>query len=217
MLSGFEALKCVANILVGRGYATSANNKLSLDGAGNPVPWITYPAFDYIRGLDLSQKSIFEFGAGCSTLYWATVCANVLSVESNREWFKKVRDIAPSNCKILLREDEENYLAVILEPPNQFDVIIIDGAFNRRKMAERAIQKLAPGGFIVLDNSDCHVRAAKVLRESGLIQVDMNGFAPGCPSEQTTSFFFKRDFDFQPKGEWQPVKTTWSMGHFVDE
>ena len=217
MLSGFEALKCVCNIFVGRGYANSANNRISVDAEGNPIPWIAYPAFDYIQGLDLSGKTVFEFGSGCSTLYWATVCAQVFSVENDREWFAKVSAVAPLNCKIVLCEEEENYVHTLSARSNSFDVIVIDGAFNRRKMAELAIQKLAPGGFIMLDNSDCHVKAAKVLRDSGLIQVDMNGFAPGSPSEQTTSFFLMRDFNFRPKGEYQPLKTPWCMKHFVDE
>lgn len=38
---------------------------------GQPIPWFTCRAIDFLSQLDLSEKIVFEYGAGASTLYWA--------------------------------------------------------------------------------------------------------------------------------------------------
>jgi hypothetical protein len=44
-----------------------------------------------------------------------------------------------------------------------------------------------------------------LLREANLIEVDLNGSVPGNRHTQTTSFFFTREFNFQPAGARQPA------------
>src|SRR5205085_491303 len=83
-----------------------------------------------------------------------------------------------------------------------------DGAargHTRLKCARRALAKLREGGLIVLDNSDWLPESARVLRQAGLIQVDMSGFAPISGHPQTTSLFFHRAFAFAPRGPRQPL------------
>ena len=43
-----------------------------VDTSGARVPWFTYPAIDYLAAFDFSDRVLFEYGAGQSTLYWAT-------------------------------------------------------------------------------------------------------------------------------------------------
>lgn len=207
----------IIRILGEKGYGHSVHFHESIDAQGNPIPWITYPAIDYFRGLDFRDKRLFEFGAGFSTLFWTKLFKEVVSVEHDKTWHDKIAPQVPANVQLLFRECEDAYLDAIDETRGLFDVIIIDGGLNRRRMAERSIPRLAPDGFIVLDNSDCHVKAAKVLRDADLIQVDMTGFTPINPFEQTTSFFFRRDFRGQPLGQWQPPKSKWGLQHYVDE
>ena len=33
-----------------------------------PIPWFTYPSIQYLDQLDLSEKTIFEWGSGNSSL-----------------------------------------------------------------------------------------------------------------------------------------------------
>lgn len=212
-----NAYKSLIDIMEAKGFGTSVANQVAVDRAGNPIPWFSYPAIDYLNGIDLRDKRVFEFGSGCSTLFWAQNCREVVGVESDRQWFAKVQSVLPPNCLILLRDDESAYVNALEEYPGDFDVIIIDGAMNRRKMAEKSLAKLHPGGFIILDNSDCHVKAASVLRDADLIQVDLVGFAPINHFEQATSFFFRRDCRLKPRSQWQPAKSAGSMVHYVDE
>ena len=59
----------------------SMNEKVCLDRDGNPIPWYTYPAIEYLSQFDYSQKKIFEFGTGYSSMYWAKRAQKVISIE----------------------------------------------------------------------------------------------------------------------------------------
>ncbi len=61
------------------------------DSAGAPIPWYTYPAIEYLMHLDLSDMSVFEFGSGKSTIWWAGNALKVHSVEDDSTWFLKIQ------------------------------------------------------------------------------------------------------------------------------
>jgi len=179
-----------------------------IDAAENPVPWYTYPAIDYLRQLDFTGRSVFEYGSGNSTLFWASVAGRVVSVEDDEKWYATVAKRLPGHCEIVLETDVTAYGAAIQRYPEQFDVIVVDGAArgNTRLSCSRfALRQLRDGGMIILDNSDWLPESARVLREGGLIQVDFTGFAPISGQTQTTSFFLHRQFNFTPRGPRQPL------------
>ena len=184
-------------------------SRSSVDAARQPVPWYTYPAIEYVKQLDFSEKDIFEYGSGNSTLFWASVGKRVVSVEDDEEWYEKVKKEIPSKCELILQTDLARYVETINAYPAGFDVIVVDGAARggtRRKCARVALNCLRPGGMIILDNSDWLPESARILREEGnLIQVDMTGFAPIAGNTQTTSFFLHREFRFAPRGPRQPL------------
>ena len=87
----------------------------------------------------------------------------VTSVENNMAWYTNVtQSLTTSNleAKLLLRETEQPYVNSIFESSGKYDVVFVDGNFNRRKMAEQALARLAPKGFIILDNSDWPCRCS---------------------------------------------------------
>ena len=47
------------------------------------IPWITYPAIEFLLDLDLSRYSVIESGSGLSTLFFAQRCAHILSYETD--------------------------------------------------------------------------------------------------------------------------------------
>jgi hypothetical protein len=147
------------------GHLNSVSKKRSIDAKGEPIPWYTYPAIEYIKQLDFSDKSVFEYGAGNSTVLWSRIAG-------------------------------------------RFDVIVIDGparALTRLKCCRAARDYLNEGGLIILDNSDWLPESAAFLRSTGLLQVDMTGFAPLNAHTRTTSFFFDRRCSLRPKGDKQPM------------
>src|SRR4051812_1118763 len=53
------------------GYLRSVASETPLDSGQNPYPWYTYPALEYLKQLDFRTKTVFEYGCGHSTLFWA--------------------------------------------------------------------------------------------------------------------------------------------------
>ena len=62
-----------------------------MDAAGLPIPLYTYSAIDYLSQLDFSQSSVFEYGSGMSTMWWAARCARVVALETDQGWLDQVQ------------------------------------------------------------------------------------------------------------------------------
>lgn len=202
-----DSARAARNLLFSYGHLRTVRSGMSVDASGQPLPWYTYPAIEYLKQFDFTSRSVFEYGSGSSTLFWSKVAARVVSVEDNDEWFAVVKRRVPPHCTLLLEPDLKRYVDVIHQFGRDFDVIVVDGAARgqtRLKCARAAIDHLRAGGLIILDNSDWLPESARVLRESGLLQVDMSGFAPITGNTQTTSLFFERSCALEPKGGRQP-------------
>ena len=174
----------------------SIDEKLCLDKEGNPIPWYTYPAIEYLSQFDYQDKKIFEFGCGYSSAFWASRALKVISVEDNPLWYNKwQQEFHQDNLEIKLREEGDIYEDAILEDcEEKYDIIVIDGK-RRVECCKTAILKLAQGGIIILDDSDRintsqeYKDSVKVLKNANLIQVDFYGFCPMNAYTKCTSIF----------------------------
>ncbi|HVE60483.1 MAG TPA: hypothetical protein VNA26_01600 [Chitinophagaceae bacterium] len=190
------------------GWIKSKREGKCVDREGNPIPWITYPAIDFLSQLDCSERSVFEYGSGFSTLFWASRAKNVVAVESDLKWYNKIKSEVPSNCEILFSSDDLAEYSNQISNYGKFDVITIDGlAITRPSCSIMALLHIKESGFIILDNSDTCLNSAYILRSAGLIQVDFTGFAPLDSHAHTTSIFLTRGYDFQPRNGQQPHKS----------
>ena len=201
---GKNVKELVFNLNEKYGYKQTTINQKPIDINHNPLPWFTYPAIEYLSQFDLSQKTIFEWGSGNSSLFFAKICKTIVSVESDKEWFNYVSQDLSENQKIFLVE-EEKFSDFIDEKSIKYDIIIID-SLRRYDCAVKAINHLNEGGLIILDNSDWHPNTSELLRNSGnLIEVDMHGFGPINSYSSTTSLYLHREFCFTPKENLQPT------------
>ena len=182
----------------------------SIDAAGEPVPWITYPAIEFLKQLDLSTKTVFEYGCGGSTIFWSRVAKQVDSVEHEEEFYRELRSDLPVNCNLSLEIYPEEYINAIARRGEPYDIIVIDG-HSRVRCSTVVPRYLRPGGFIILDNSDWFHEASRNLRDADLIEIDMAGLAPINDFVSTTSFYFHRDFRGTPKADRQPVGAVGSI------
>lgn len=192
-------LASLLNILSnGLGFEASARRNTPVLGDGRPIPMMSYGLIEYLLGLDLSSFELLELGGGSSTRFWAGLVKSVLTFETSDEWLKSVQSQHLPNVEARLAAPEgpAQHLA---ELGRTFDVIVIDSAANRLELAKRAIAMLRAGGFVILDNSDWYPNAARVLRESDLIQVDFHDFRPLHSFRCTTSLFLHREFRSKPK------------------
>jgi len=176
-----------------------------VEADATPIPWYTYPAIEYLKNLNFSDKTIFEWGSGNSTLFWAKRCKNLVSVEDNREWFSMIKSKLPDNVEYFLFEKKHDYVKSINKFDKEFDIIIIDG-YHRYECAVEALSKLRDDGFIILDNSDWKEKTSKLLRESDMIEVDMSGFGPINSYTWITSFYFSRKVQLVPASGRQPIR-----------
>ena len=181
--------------------------RLAVDARGRPLPMYTYPAIEYLSQLDFHDRQILEFGAGQSTLWWASRTRHVTAVEHDDRWVKRLETAALPNvtCLFAKRADVatgRDYLAV-LPSRQRYDVIVLDG-LHYYECAAAARELLGPGGLVILDNADFYPATCALLRDQDFLQVDMAGFKPCHSDAQVTSFFFDRAFDVKPRGR-QPL------------
>lgn len=171
-----------------QGLAASRKSGRPVAADGSPIPWYTYPAVEYFRQLDVQGFTIFEFGCGNSSLFWARKQAKVWSVEHDPHWYEIFAAQASQLQGLALRQDKHAYSAAVMEPEVLFDIIIIDGAW-RNECLQHALNCLHPGSIIILDNSDWYLDVALTLRKVGFFQVDFNGFGSCNTYCWTTSLF----------------------------
>lgn len=187
------------NLAVNYGQFNTIKNWVCEDKHGNPIPWYTYPSIEYLNNLDFSNKSVFEFGSGNSSLYWAKKSKRVVSVEHNKKWFAKVNENRLTNHKLVLCENESLYCEQIKKEQEKFDLIIIDGV-ERAKCAQSISSNLnhESGFMIILDNSDWYPNTARYIKDTfDLIQIDFHGFTPINAYTSTTSIFLSRNASFK--------------------
>ena len=65
----------------------SNENTLSLG-----LPWLTYDAINFLEKICNSDKRVFEWGSGGSTLFFAARCKDVTSIEHDTFWIKSLRE-----------------------------------------------------------------------------------------------------------------------------
>lgn len=177
------------------GHTRTSREGFIVDGAGEYLPWLTYPAIDFLRGLDYSGRRVLEFGAGSSTLFWAARASEVHSVELDARWLERLRPHAPANVRLHHEPDPARYAECVAPQLGRFDLIVIDGA-ERARCAAAALRRLAPGGAVVLDNADWYPGVADRLAGAGLIEMRFCGFSPLNAFTSTTSIFVSREFSF---------------------
>ena len=197
------AIVACINLELRYGHYRTTVKWACIDKNGDPIPWYTYPAIEFLTQFDLRKKTVLEFGSGYSSLFWGKLALQVHSIEDNVEWYDKIVELAPENVKLIYCRDKEDYIEHGQKIPSRFDIISIDGS-HRLECAVSNVGRLKNGGLFILDNSDWHPDAAKFLRESGYLQVDMHGFGPINPYTWTTSLFFDRSFDFPARTDRLP-------------
>ena len=164
-----------------------------LSGEGVPIPWYTYPAIEYLSHIDFSNRRVLEYGSGNSTLWWATRCEELVSVEGNSEWYETNRGVVEQAAKVkyLLKTSEKEY--VRQDYLRTAGVVVIDGDY-RSKCADYLIESNQDNAhqisMAVFDNADWYPKTIRKLKHSlHWIQVDFHGFGPINDYSWTTSIF----------------------------
>ncbi|MEO5647024.1 MAG: hypothetical protein ABIQ56_01610, partial [Chitinophagaceae bacterium] len=57
----------IRHILKDYGWSKALETGKCIDKNGNPIPWFSYPAIDFLSQLNIFDKEVFEYGCGFST------------------------------------------------------------------------------------------------------------------------------------------------------
>ncbi len=178
------------------GWFKSFDSKSPVDGAGNPIPWVTYSFIDFIKERLKKQHSVFEFGSGNSTFFYAKYAGLVVSVEHDKAWYDKIISKKPENAELVYCElvYDGDYCRVPLKLEEKFDIIIVDGR-DRVNCCKQAVEALSDKGVIVLDDSEREIYRLGVdfLLKSGFKHLSFSGISPGLFYRKSTSVFYKAD------------------------
>lgn len=176
------------NFFLVSGWLNSLGMQRPLNAQGDPIPWFTYPAIDFLEGILHPQWEVFEWGSGNSTLWWAKRVRRITSIEDNGQWYAEIRDRMPANVQLELRTGMDYVEAIDALPDASLDVIVVDGS-HRNECARKAATKLKPTGMVVFDNADgANFRAAQShLAEQGFLRIDFWGLIPSFVYKNCTS------------------------------
>ncbi|ETD30635.1 hypothetical protein W823_23515 [Williamsia sp. D3] len=152
--------------------------------------------------------NVFEYGGGGSTLWLHDLGASLISVEHDPVWFEVLREKLPNECRVIHQpvqsegaceaetapgEFYDNYVHSIDGVANDsLDLVVVDGR-TRVDCVRAARAKVAPGGILLLDDSDrSNYRKAGAILQ-GWMRTDYRGLKPGGGGTVQTSIFEKPD------------------------
>ena len=176
------------------------NGKTPLD---LELPWFSYAAIDFLEDYLTPSMTVFEYGSGGSTIFFARRAGSVVSVEDNPEWFNRVKTriselgiinvslkLFPFNFKEPVGFENSDYLrALSSERP---DVIVVDGSeewTQVRPMCFRLAEGvIRSGGIIIVDDSWRYPSLRENNRARSVRRFQSAG--PGRPGVTSTDVYF---------------------------
>ncbi len=177
--------------------------------------WWTYKASDAVAGFlqERPGARVFEWGSGASTIWLSKRAKSVFSVEHDEKWQAfldaKIKGISNVTTRLVKPSSHLGYASIVSQKPGwtgfdftdyakaiydvqgAFDLIVIDGRV-RSACLEHAVEKLAPSGIIVVDNSH-RKRYQNAIAKCGLTCSRMRGLTPSLPYPDETSLLRRPD------------------------
>lgn len=176
------------------GWFKAFETKSAVGRDGEPIPWVTYSFIDFISDRIQKDHTVFEFGSGNSTLYYAKRAKKVVSVEHDEAWFAKISSSTAANSEMIFCELEKGgkYSKMPASMDTKFDIIIVDGR-DRVNCCLESISALSESGVVVLDDSerDVYADAIKFFKNKGFKELSFSGISPGLFYNKSTSVFYR--------------------------
>jgi hypothetical protein len=150
--------------------------------------------------------SVFEFGGGGSSLWLLDRGARLTVVEHHRGWYEELRRILPSTVDLILCEPapegvvasdaesgrffDEYVQAINAQRDDSLDLVIIDGR-ARVACGLAAMNKVKPGGMLLLDDSDRRRYGRLIDALATWERADFRGLKAGGGGVHQTSIWFR--------------------------
>lgn len=174
------------------GHLRSAIAGKAVTAKGDPLPWYTYPAINFVASMNFADARVLEFGGGQSTGWWADRAAEVVTVELDPAWRAHLERTVGHLPNVTIGENAEG---------GRYDVVIVDGG-ERYSAAVEAAEVVTDDGLVIFDNSEGYwgkpgtFPIIDLMNEQGFSRVDFHGYQPGVRRHACTSLFFKNGCRF---------------------
>ena len=159
-------------------------------------PWLGETVTDLVTRNLTKDMRVFEWGMGNSTLFWSQYVGEVVSVEYDREWYERMREMTLNNVKMRYSDlvYDGEYCRKVLEEKEKFDIILIDGR-DRVRCARNAVEKLKENGIIIWDDTsrECYQEGYDFLAKRGFKQLKLRSVVYGTPGTETYNTLFYRE------------------------
>ena len=184
------------------GWLKSYLTDRPIDREGNALPWYTYAAIDCLGKRVNNAMTVFEMGAGYSTIWWSNHVKSVVSIEHDQAFLDTLKETLKqkgqsSKVELHCLPDVPQYVAAIKNYSNAFDLIIVDGITDERvAFSKNILSALKVDGVIIWDNSD-RVEKFKegfeYLTDNGFKRLDFVGIGPINLWPWSTSIFYRQN------------------------
>ncbi|MFZ4668397.1 MAG: FkbM family methyltransferase [Microthrixaceae bacterium] len=174
------------------GWPRSRREERPVDGDGRTIPWFTYPAIDFLSDRLPPDASVFEWGAGASTRWFAERVATVRSCEHDAGWYATVTVSLAANASVALHPvDSDEYVNEVARH-GPLDIVVIDGR-RRNECAAATVEALSERGVIIWDNSEreSYRPALQRLADQGFRRIDFTGPHPCVSARGATSVCYR--------------------------
>jgi hypothetical protein len=167
------------------------------------IPWIPFRAADFLADRVETSWSVFEYGSGGTTTFLASRAGSIHTVEHDPTWYTDtaavLNDAGLEQVRYELVEPEpgspadrgdqfastsyagfnfERYVKTIdVHEEGSLDLVVVDGR-ARVSCVRRALPKLRPGGYLLLDNSDRDEYQPALEQMAGHRLTDLEGLTP---------------------------------------
>lgn len=121
------------------------------------LPWMPFSAIKEFEQLIKPTWKVVEVGSGMSTIWFASRCSQIISIEASEDWYEKLSEIVKQegfkNIDLRYEWMSDRMSDFSEHPDKSLDLVIVDGG-PREECVQNALSKVKPGGYIYVDNID---------------------------------------------------------------
>lgn len=176
------------------GWVESVKTQKPCRKDGTPIPWMNYHVIGFLEERLNKDLSLFEYGSGNSTLFYASLVKDVKSIECDAQWYEYVRDSMPANVELALFDANagQKYCEIAGHQDRQYDVVVVD-AEDRTECLMTAHDAVTDRGIVILDDATFEVHAPGIdsLASHGFRRLDFEGLKPASIRAYRTSIFYR--------------------------
>ena len=200
MITRLRAYKFLVNYsgsyLHETGWLKSLQSGIPTSPTGDPLPWMNYSLIAFLDHRLSAEMTVFEYGSGSSTLYFARKVRSVTSVEYDKNWYEKLNQQAPDDVKFIFQEADVDgkYCRAIHNENVNYDIVIVDGK-DRVNCVREGFMKLNDSGVLILDDSNRpdYEPGFELAVELGYRTLHFEGLKPTDFITETATIFYRSE------------------------